>query len=273
MKKIIILFTIISLFLFSNLPLLYAEEVSSFSITDVEVISNSDNKSTLMITSGNANFLNRGRDSFATSGESLVMSAIVEHDYSPRAKNVLFEFTTPNGIETIDALNDTSIYLRWGFTKTFTDNDIGTWTLNKIVASDGVGTTVERTFNDFTFHIFPSNYSYFNKEGLTINNNDDFVKISLSKEMDLATLTLDSVLLYESQLKCTFGNNYDPYDLKQITDYNLSISKDKKSFTLEYSSPYLTSKMYHIIVKDTIKDLDGNILTTPKWINLKYNTD
>ena len=266
MKKAIALLTIITIFLFSNSSLVYGEEVSTLSIIDVLVIPNSD-RIAPTITSGSGRFLGRGSDSFATSGESLKMQIWVEYNSLSPVESVSLEFATPNGNETIDALNE---LVRWEFTKTFSDSDIGSWTLNKIVATDFAGISTERTFTDFTFHIFPSNYSYFSDQELIIERSDDFVKISLSEEVDPTTITTQSVLLYESQLNFGFGNNNVPYDLKQLTDYNITVSDDKKSFTVENNSSYLTSKKYHIIIKDTLKDLEGNILTNPKWINLKY---
>ena len=267
MKKTITLLTMVFLFLFSSTPLAYGEEIPSLSITDVQVIPNSS-RIAPTITSGSGLFIGRGIDSFAKSGELLEIQVWVTSVIG--VESVLLDFTTPNGNETINTLSSVAIPSRWKITKTFSDSDIGSWTLNKIVATDFAGITTERTFTDFTFHVFPSNYSYFSDQELIIERSDDFVKISLSEEVDPTTITTQSVLLYESQLNFGFGNNNVPYDLKQLTDYNITVSDDKKSFTVENNSSYLTSKKYHIIIKDTLKDLGGNILTNPKWINLKY---
>ena len=267
MRKVMTLLTMF-LFLFSSAPLVHGEETLNFSIIEVLVIPNSD-RIAPTITSGSGSFLGRGIDSFAKSGESFEMQVWVDYNSMSPVESVSLEFSTPNGNEII---NPSSEFLlsRWKFTRLFNDSDIGTWTLNKIIATDISGISAERTFTDFTFHVFPSNYSYFSDQELIIERSDDFVKISLSEEVDPTTITTQSVLLYESQLNFGFGNNNVPYDLKQLTDYNITVSDDKKSFTVENNSSYLTSKKYHIIIKDTLKDLGGNILTNPKWINLKY---
>jgi len=278
MKKIVVLLTVISLFLLSSVSLVYGTSnteggQSVFSITNVEVISSNgqSNQTLPSINALDAVFGSLGRrDSFAKSGEHITMNVLVSTATSV-ITSVSLEFTTPNGIEMINAVEITGE--RWEITRVFADGDIGTWKLDKIIAYDTLGNACNKTFNDFKFYILPSKYEQFSNQILTINTDNDLIMVSFSKELDETTVNNQSILLYESNNLMSFPiieMSDLIYNLKQLTDYNLTVSTDKKSFTVENNSSYQSSKRYHIIIKDTLKDLEGNVLTNPKWINLKY---
>jgi len=111
----------------------------------------------------------------------------------------------------------------------------------------------------------------YSQNQLGINNSTNIVKISFSREADINTINNESVLLFETtgNMILDFSINND-YNLTQLTDYSIIISNDKKSMNLKYNLPYDENKQYHIIVKDSIKDLDGNNITNPMWINFQY---
>jgi len=247
---------------------------SPIQITNVQVISDNGTTQSLNISSMYASLANT-TDSFTTVGEDITVYITVNDSASSSTiTNVSMDCTTPNGEKTLNLvkLNAYTSDMRWVIQKYFIADDIGTWTINRVIANDDSDNTGEKSFSNFKFYVLPSNFKPYSQQPLSINNSLNTVKVSFSEEMDSNTINTESVLLFETtgMMSLTYNAIVNDYNIKQLTDCTIVVSEDKKSFTLKYNSPYEEDKQYHVIVKDNVKDLVGNSISNPMWVNFQY---
>ena len=260
------------MFLLSTTSITLASDDSPIQITNVQVISETSTPTQSPTISSMNGYLGNRTDSFLTVGEDITIYINVNAtDTTSTIKNVSINCATPNGEQTLNLIKLSTSIDRWVVQKNFASEDIGVWTINKVTAIDSLDNMGEKSFSNYKFYVLPSNFKLYSQNQLGINNSTNIVKISFSREADINTMNNESVLLFETtgNMILDFSINND-YNLTQLTDYSIIISNDKKSMNLKYNLPYDENKQYHIIVKDSIKDLDGNNITNPMWINFQY---
>jgi len=273
-ERLITLITTI-MFLLSTTSVILASDDSAIQITNVQVISETPTPTQSPTISSMNGYLGNRTDSFSTAGEDITIYINVNAtDNTSTITNVSIDCTTPNGEQTLNLIKLSTSTDRWVVQKNFISEDIGVWTINKVTAIDSLDNIEEKSFSNYKFYVLPSNFSLYNSNPLGINNSTNTVKISFSREADINTINNESILLFETtgNMILDFSISND-YNLKQLTDYSIVVSNDKKSMNLKYNLPYESNKQYHIIVKDSIKDLDGNSITNPMWINFQYVSD
>jgi len=270
-KKIITLITTI-MFLLSTTSIILASDDSAIQITNVQVISDTTTPTQSPNISSMNGYLGNRTDSFSTVGEDITIYINVNStDATSTITNVSINCTTPNGDQTLNLIKLSTSIDKWVVQKNFASEDIGVWTINKVTAIDNLENIGEKSFSNYKFYVLPSNFKLYNSNPLGINNSINTIKISFSREADPSTISNESVLLFETtgNMILDFSVNND-YNIKQLTDYSIVVSNDKKSMNLKYNLPYDENKQYHIIIKDLIKDLDSNSITNPMWINFQY---
>lgn len=162
--------------------------------------------------------------------------------------------------------------LTWFFGKRLGNTDIGFTTIKKVdIVMDRNGDNIVPKILNLTFLILPENYQCFSEQYLGINNNYKNIKISLSNELNETTINMDNIELYESTgtMNVDFVNDVNPYSFTKLTNYTLSLSEDKKVIIIN-KNVFEQNKNYHVVVKDTVEDVNGLKLSNPMWINFTY---
>lgn len=215
---------------------------------------------------GYFNFGGRGTVVVGEVGKNITFNINV-FDNLTGVSQVIVQIVKPNGIsEDFTTTFDDTVGIAQLILAP-TDSEIGNWTISKIIAEDLAGNKSEFVPAAMSFYILPSWYTLFKDTPLVITNNYNVIKTSFSEEIDPLSLNKDHVLLIESSVESA-SNDFFAY--KRLDDFEIKIAEDKRSFNLIRTNPYDSSKMYTLVIHDNVKDLQGNKISNPMFINFRY---
>jgi len=166
----------------------------------------------------------------------------------------------------------------WNFQKTFIEAEAGMSYINKIRYYDNTSAIGdnEEILSNIKYLILPETYQCFN-DGLSdkflgINNNYKNIKISLSDPLDETTVNKNNIELYESadKINIDFISNTSTYSFNKLIDFRMTLSDDKKTITINKAVEFEPEKNYHVVIKDSVQDINGVKLSNPMWINFTY---
>lgn len=106
--------------------------------------------------------------------------------------------------------------------------------------------------------VLSSNLKLFNEKEINLLNNEQRIKITFSKEMDINSLNHFGMVKINSDR----SENY-------IKDFDVTLSDDKKSVYIKINEPLDSKYNYYLMIHPYIKDIYGNGLGNPMYFKFR----